>query len=44
MFLGVGVPAIIVGVVAWFYLSDSPAKTKWLNDDEKEWLTGELDR
>ena len=42
MFLGVGLPAIIVGVVAWFYLSDSPAKTKWLNDDEKEWLTGEL--
>ena len=35
-------PAIIVGVIAWFYLSDSPAKTKWLNDDEKEWLTGEL--
>ena len=42
MFLGVGLPAIVVGVVAWFYLSDSPAKTKWLNDDEKEWLTGEL--
>jgi len=42
MFLGVGLPAIIVGVIAWFYLSDSPAKTKWLNDDEKEWLTGEL--
>ena len=38
MFLGVGLPAIIVGVIAWFYLSDSPAKTKWLNDDEKEWL------
>ena len=42
MFLGVGLPAIIVGVIAWFYLSDSPAKTKWLNADEKEWLTSEL--
>src|SRR5690349_13253857 len=42
MFLGVGLPAIVIGVVAWFYLSDSPAKTKWLNDDEKEWLTSEL--
>ena len=25
MFLGVGLPAIIVGVIAWFYLADSPA-------------------
>ena len=42
MFLGVGLPAIIVGVVAWFYLADSPAKTKWLTPAEKDWLTGEL--
>jgi MFS family permease len=42
MFLGVGLPAIVVGVIAWFYLSDSPAKTKWLTDDEKAWLTSEL--
>jgi MFS family permease len=42
MFLGVGAPAIIIGVVAWFYLADSPAKAKWLTADEKEWLTSEL--
>ena len=30
MFLGVGLPAIVVGVIAWFYLTDSPAKAKWL--------------
>ena len=42
MFLGVGIPAIIVGVIAWFYLADSPAKAKWLTKDEADWLTAEL--
>ena len=42
MFLGVGVPAIVIGVVAWFYLADSPAKAKWLTADEAAWLTDEL--
>ncbi|WP_415856538.1 MFS transporter [Sinomonas sp. G460-2] len=44
MYLGVAIPAIIVGVVAWFYLSDKPADAKWLTSDEKEWLTGALAR
>ncbi|GAB3256341.1 MFS transporter [Kineosporia babensis] len=39
MFLGVGAPAIIVGVIAWFYLADSPNDAKWLNTAEKAWLT-----
>ncbi len=43
MFLGVGLPAIIIGVIAWFYLADSPAKAKWLTADEKTWLTKELE-
>ena len=30
MFLGVSIPAIIVGIVAWFYLNDRPADAKWL--------------
>jgi MFS family permease len=42
MFFGVAIPAIVVGIVAWFYLVDSPAKAKWLTDDEKTWLTAEL--
>jgi hypothetical protein len=32
----------VVGVIAWFYLVDSPAKAKWLTDAEKAWLTAEL--
>lgn len=42
MFFGVGVPAILVGIIAWFYLADKPADAKWLNDAEKNWLTTEL--
>ena len=42
MFLGVAIPAIVVGVVAWFYLADSPSKARWLSQDEKDWLNGEL--
>ena len=42
MFLCVGIPAIVVGIVCWFYLKDRPADAKWLTRDEQEWLTQEL--
>ncbi|QRM54572.1 MFS transporter [Sinorhizobium sp. BG8] len=42
MFFGVAVPAIVVGVVAWFYLSDKPDDAKWLTQEEKNWLNAEL--
>lgn len=42
MFLGVGIPAIVVGVVAWFYLKDKPTDAKWLTTEEQTWLTEEL--
>ena len=43
MFLGVAIPAIVVGVIAWFYLKDSPADAKWLTTEEKVWLTDALE-
>lgn len=43
MFLGVSLPAIVVGIIAWFYLVDHPSQAKWLNVDEKRWLVEELD-
>src|SRR5690606_7284663 len=43
MFMGVAIPAIIVGVVAWFYLKDRPADAKWLTEEEKVWLTAALE-
>ena len=42
MFLGVGIPAVIVGVLAWFVLVDDPHRAPWLTDAERTWLTGEL--
>jgi sugar phosphate permease len=43
MYMGVAIPAIVVGVVAWFYLSDRPADAKWLSAEEKIWLTTKLE-
>ncbi|MFJ8754780.1 MFS transporter [Streptomyces sp. NPDC102441] len=42
MFLGVSIPAILLGVIAWFYLKDKPADAKWLTSEEQDWLTKEL--
>lgn len=42
MFLMVGIPAIVVGVLAWFVLKDKPADATWLTKEEQEWLTAEL--
>src|SRR5882672_7277271 len=44
LFIIEGAPAIIFGVVTIFYLTDRPHQAKWLPDDEREWLTGELER
>jgi MFS family permease len=44
MFFGVAIPAILVGVIAWFYLTDRPSQAKWLTAQERDWLTAELDR
>ncbi|WP_062228055.1 MFS transporter [Aureimonas frigidaquae] len=44
MFFGVSVPAIIVGIITFFYLPDRPDDAKWLTRDERDWLNGELSR
>lgn len=43
MFFGVAIPAIVVGVIAWFYLKDRPADATWLTAEEKTWLTTALE-
>ncbi|WP_447887016.1 4-hydroxyphenylacetate permease [Serratia fonticola] len=35
LFLLEGIPSVILGVVVWFYLDDTPAKAKWLTSEEK---------
>lgn len=44
LFILEGAPAIIFGIVTIFYLTDRPHQARWLPDDEREWLTSELER
>lgn len=44
MFVLEGAPAILLGVVCLFYLTERPENAKWLSPDEKKWLTDELKR
>ncbi len=39
-----GVPAVLFGIASWIYLTDRPRQARWLNPDEREWLSEELDR
>jgi ACS family tartrate transporter-like MFS transporter len=38
LFLVEGVPAIILGVVVFFYLTDRPEQARWLTAEERKWL------
>jgi ACS family tartrate transporter-like MFS transporter len=42
LFILEGIPAIILGIVTLFYLTDRPAQAHWLREDEREWLCNEL--
>ena len=44
MFVLEGIPAILLGIMAFFYLVDSPEKDRhWLAPDERAWLIGQLE-
>jgi len=42
LFLAEGAPAVLLSVVVFLVLPDGPARAKWLTDDEKDWIAGEL--
>jgi ACS family tartrate transporter-like MFS transporter len=44
VFILEGFPAVILGIVTVFYLTDRPKDAKWLADDEREWISAELER
>ena len=44
MFIIEGAPAVILGLVTLFYLTDWPHQAKWLPENERQWLIGELER
>lgn len=43
MFLVEAVPAVLLGVVVLFYLTDRPEKATWLASDQREWLVAEME-
>jgi sugar phosphate permease len=43
MFIAEGVPAILLGVVTFFYLTDYPREAQWLLAEEKAWLEETLE-
>ena len=43
MMICVGLPAVILGVICWFYLTDRPADATWLSADQRQWLMDTLD-
>jgi MFS transporter, ACS family, tartrate transporter len=43
LFLLEGAPAIVLGVVVWAYLPDSPAQARWLKPEQRAWLTERIE-
>ncbi len=43
LFIIESVPALILSVVVFFYLTDRPADAKWLAPDQRAWLAQRLD-
>jgi MFS family permease len=44
LFLGEAAPAVIFGVICFFYLTDRPTNAKWLTAEEKAWLNAEMQK
>ncbi|HEY3041100.1 MAG TPA: MFS transporter [Pyrinomonadaceae bacterium] len=44
LFILEGMPAIIFGFITIFYLTDRPLQARWLPEDERLWLTSELEK
>ena len=44
LFIIEGIPAIVVGVITIWYLTDWPEQAHWLPSGEKSWISAELQR
>src|SRR3984893_16873038 len=42
LFILEGIPAIVLGIITIFYLTDWPAQARWLPEPERSWLVNEL--
>jgi MFS transporter, ACS family, tartrate transporter len=44
LFILEGLPAVLLGIITLFYLTDRPQQAKWLLPEERDWLTAELEK
>jgi ACS family tartrate transporter-like MFS transporter len=44
VFILEGLPAVILGLITIYYLTDRPSQANWLSVEERDWLTSELER
>jgi len=44
LFILEGVPAVLLGLITLVYLTDWPPQANWLPAEERQWITGQLDR
>jgi MFS transporter, ACS family, tartrate transporter len=42
MFVIEAIPAVILGIVVLFYMTDRPEKAKWLTEEERNWLSNTM--
>ncbi len=42
LFILEGIPAVVVGIITFFYMTDRPVQALWLPPDERDWLVNEL--
>jgi len=44
LFVLEGLPAVILGTVAYFFLTDSPGEAQWLKIEQREWIAKSIDK
>lgn len=42
MFVLEAIPAVLLGIMVLFYMTDRPEKAKWLTDEQRAWLVAEM--
>jgi MFS transporter, ACS family, tartrate transporter len=42
LFLGEGLPSVLLGIIAFFVLDDTPEEAHWLSPSERHWLVTEV--
>ena len=42
LFILEGLPSVVLGLFAFFYLTDKPSQAKWLSEDEKKWFESKM--